>query len=128
MSMYAREILSWSEEPEKTPVPPEDSILWKIMHNWQEFNSTVSTQAEFIHALNQAPTSWKISSLGWSHAMTLKSRNTKTTIETIQILIDTKNLGREGGFLKIKLRLLWSKHRNRKEFYTRHAQFERLEN
>lgn len=94
----------------KKPVPPEDSILCKIMHNWQEFKimhnwqefiSTVSTQAEFIHAIHQAPASWKISSLGLSHAMTLKLRKTKTTTETIHILIDTKNLGREDGVLKI---------------------------
>lgn len=47
MSMYAREILSWSEQSEKNPVPPEDSILCKIMHNWQEFKIMHNWQ-EFI--------------------------------------------------------------------------------
>lgn len=94
----------------KNPVPPEDSILCKIMHNWQEFKIMPTDKSSFqqcphtgrIHTRHpSSPASWKISSLGLSHAMTLKLRKTKTTTETIHILIDTKNLGREGGVLKI---------------------------
>lgn len=52
MSMYAREILSWSEQSEKkNPVPPEDSILCKIMHNWQEFKIMHNWQ-EFISTVS----------------------------------------------------------------------------
>lgn len=51
MSMYAREILSWSEQSEKKPVPPEDSILCKIMHNWQEFKIMHNWQ-EFISTVS----------------------------------------------------------------------------